>query len=121
MLPSFYNRSAATMPPTTATPLAKGLSATAFEVDEVPAALALAVPELVGAAPEEEAAEELAVGTSLAWRVPQVLQELEPGFCCRHWAKVAWQMKLGRVFRYWSILGGGEEPLAQVQVYWRVD
>lgn len=60
------------------------LSATAFEVVELPAALALAVPELVGLAVEEEAAEELAVGTSEAWRVPQVLHVLEPGFCWRH-------------------------------------
>ena len=82
------------MPPTTAAPLAIGLilSATAFEVVVVPAALALAVPELVGAAPEEEAAEELAAGTSEAIRLPQVLQALEPGFWVRHWAKVAWQM-----------------------------
>ena len=86
MLTSFYSRSAATTPPTTAAPLTIGLilSATAFEVVEAPAALALAVPELVEAASDDEAAEELAAGTSVALRVPQVLQELEPGFCWRH-------------------------------------
>ena len=92
-MPTSHSRSAATKPPTTAAPLAIGLilSATAFEVVVVPPALALAVPELVGAAPEE-AAEELAAGTSEAMRLPQVWQALEPGFWVRHWAKVAWQM-----------------------------
>lgn len=94
-----HSSSAAITPPTTAAPLAIGLvtSATAFELDEVPAALALAVPELVGAAPEDEAAEEVAAGTSVGMRVPQVLQEVEPGFWTRHCMNVAWQMKLGRV------------------------
>lgn len=73
------------------------------------------------AAAELAAAEEVdAAGTSVGMRVPHVLQEVEPGFCWRHWAKVASQMKLGRVPWYWSMFAGAE-LLAQMHLYWRDD
>ena len=66
--------------------------------------------------PEVAAAElilDVALGTELAMSVPHVVQASEPGFCWRHWAKVAWQMWLGRVSRYWS-MEAGAEPLEQM-------
>ena len=63
---------------------------------------------------------EAAAGTSVAMRVPQVLQDWEPGLARRHWAKVSWQMWFGRVLRYWA-MSGGLVPLAQLQVKSSVD
>ena len=89
--------SAAKTPPTTAAPpTGFTFSAKALE-GLVPAALAVAVPELVGAALEAPDDEGVAEGTLVGWRVPQELQALEPGFWVRHWAKVASQMKFGSV------------------------
>ena len=66
---------------------------------------------------EEAAADEVEVtaGTSEGMRVPQVLQASEPGLAMRHWAKVASQMKLGRV-PWYSSMFEGPVPLVQVQV-----
>ena len=72
--------SAARNPPTTAAPpTGFTFSATPFE-GVVPAALAVAEPELVGAALEAADEEGVAEGTLVGWRVPQELHALEPGF-----------------------------------------
>ena len=78
--------------------------------------VAVAVEEVAAA---DEVLEAMAL-TSEGIRVPQVLQASEPGLAIRHWAKVASQMKLGRVFLY-SARFEGAVPLAQVQVYSRED
>lgn len=80
---------------------------------------------VVVAVPVEDVAAADDVLEAMAWtsegmRVPQVLQAEEPGLARRHWAKVASQMKLGRVFWY-SAMFGGLLPLMQVHVYWRED
>ena len=53
-------------------------------------------------------------------RVPQAMQDWEPGSLMRHVLKFCSQMKLGTVPWYWAMFAG-PELLAQVQVKERDD
>lgn len=108
------------MAPPITPPAASILPAPLLLFDEavVLALVIVAVPvEEVAAA--DEVLEAMAC-TSEGMRVPQVLQASEPGLAIRHWAKVASQMKLGRV-PWYAAMFEGPVPLAQVQVKSRVD
>ena len=76
----------------------------------------LVVAVLVADVAAAEDVLEVMAGTSLGMSVPQVLHASEPGLAIRHWAKVASQMKLGRV-PWYSPMFGGLLPLAHVQRY----
>lgn len=68
--------------------------------DEAVVVAPLTVPVLLEPVVEVAAADELVevtAGTLVGMRVAQVLQASEPGLAIRHWAKVAWHMKLGMV------------------------
>ena len=88
---------ASPMAPPTTTPTASTLPAPLLPVVE-----GVAVVLVVGVPVEEAAAEEELVATawtSVGWRVPQVLQDSEPGLAWRQLANNWLQIWLGRVSR----------------------
>lgn len=93
-----YRSSAATIPAATPPTASTLPAAPVLAVELPPAALAVLVmlmPVELPAAEEEVVV--AAAWTSLGDRVPQFLHAWEPAFALRHWAKVASQMKVGRV------------------------
>lgn len=103
------------MAPPMTPPTASILPAPLFDEAEVVALVVVAVPVEDVAAAEDVL--DTKAWTSEGMRVPQVTQASEPGLAMRHWAKVASQMKLGRVPWYWAMFEG---PVPLAQVHWKV-